>query len=74
MTTPVFLAVLAGALMHASWNALVKVGRLKLRVEGMTPSELNARLVESGVAVGSLVPTERNLEELFLSLTSKEIT
>lgn len=26
MTTPVFLAVLAGALMHASWNALVKVG------------------------------------------------
>ncbi|MBW5799072.1 EamA family transporter [Halomonas elongata] len=26
MTTPVFLAVLASALMHASWNALVKVG------------------------------------------------
>lgn len=26
MTTPVLLAVLAGALMHASWNALVKVG------------------------------------------------
>ncbi|WP_110648879.1 EamA family transporter [Salinicola peritrichatus] len=26
MTTPVFLAVLAGALMHASWNALVKIG------------------------------------------------
>ncbi|MFC0267647.1 EamA family transporter [Kushneria aurantia] len=26
MTTPVFLAVLAAALMHASWNALVKVG------------------------------------------------
>ncbi|GHB23764.1 EamA family transporter [Salinicola rhizosphaerae] len=26
MTTTVFLAVLAGALMHASWNALVKVG------------------------------------------------
>ncbi|KFF47702.1 membrane protein [Gammaproteobacteria bacterium MFB021] len=26
MTTPILLAVLAGALMHASWNALVKVG------------------------------------------------
>ena len=49
-------------------------GRLKLRVEGMTPSELNTRLVENGVPVGALVPTERNLEELFLSLTSKEIT
>ena len=49
-------------------------GRLKLRIEGITPSELNARLVESGVPVSALVPTERNLEELFLSLTSKEIT
>ena len=26
VTTPILLAVLAGALMHASWNALVKVG------------------------------------------------
>jgi ABC-2 type transport system ATP-binding protein len=51
-----------------------EAGRLKLRVQGMTPSELNARLVENGVPVAALVPTERNLEELFLALTSKEIT
>jgi len=51
-----------------------EAGRMKLRIEGITPSELNARLVERGVAVSALVPTERNLEELFLSLTSKEIT
>ncbi len=49
-------------------------GRLKLRIEGITPSELNARLVERGIAVSALIPTERRLEELFLSLTSKEIT
>lgn len=29
MTTPIFLAVLCGALLHASWNALIKSGRDK---------------------------------------------
>ncbi|MDB5878029.1 MAG: phosphonate utilization protein, partial [Variovorax sp.] len=29
MTTPIFLAVLCGALLHAGWNALIKSGRDK---------------------------------------------
>ena len=49
-------------------------GRVRVRLQGLDASALNARLVQAGVAVSGLVPMERNLEELFLSLTSKEIT
>lgn len=48
--------------------------RVKVALRGITREELNRRLVEDGVPVSSLVPAERRLEELFLSLTSKEIT
>ncbi|WP_110686973.1 EamA family transporter [Salinicola aestuarinus] len=46
MTTPVFLAVLAGALMHASWNALVKVGLDRL---------LSMSLIQAGCGVIALL-------------------
>ncbi|WP_275287788.1 EamA family transporter [Halomonas elongata] len=46
MTTPVFLAVLASALMHASWNALVKVGLDRL---------LSISLIQVGCAIIALV-------------------
>jgi hypothetical protein len=37
-------------------------------------AELNRALVQGGVSVTALVPVQRSLEDLFLSLTSKEIT
>ena len=49
-------------------------GRLRARLSGMDTPTLNAKLVQAGVPVTGLVPVERNLEQLFLSLTSKEIT
>jgi ABC-2 type transport system ATP-binding protein len=49
-------------------------GRLRVRLQSVEPSVLNTRLVKAGLSVTALVPLERNLEELFLSLTSKEIT
>jgi len=49
-------------------------GRMRVLLRGPDTATLNARLVDSGVPVTGLVPMERNLEELFLSLTSKEIT
>jgi ABC-2 type transport system ATP-binding protein len=49
-------------------------GRVRVLLSGVEPAALNARLVGAGVAVTALVPRERNLEQLFLSLTSKEIT
>ncbi len=49
-------------------------GRVRVKLQGLTVSELNQQLVAKGVAVRALVPMERRLEDLFLSLTSKEIT
>jgi ABC-2 type transport system ATP-binding protein len=47
---------------------------LLVELEGLGVPELNAALVRAGVAVSALVPVHRSLEELFLQLTSKEIT
>lgn len=79
-------AVEVGATDHAALrSALEKMGdvtldgdglggRLRVLLSDVEPSALNARLVGAGVSVTALVPQERNLEQLFLSLTSKEIT
>lgn len=48
--------------------------RLRVRLEGLTPAELNQRLVQAGVPVAALVPVVKSLEELFLTLTSQELT
>ena len=49
-------------------------GRLRARLSGLDTATLNAKLVQAGVPVTGLVPVEHSLEQLFLSLTSKEIT
>jgi len=45
-------------------------GRLRLRLEGLEPAALNRRLVEAGVEIESLVPEKRNLEDVFLEVTT----
>ena len=42
---------------------------LRVRLDGMAPEDLNARLVGSGVRVSELVRERLNLEEVFLRLT-----
>ncbi|MCK6502495.1 ABC transporter ATP-binding protein [Myxococcota bacterium] len=48
--------------------------RLRVRLDGLSPAELNQRLVQAGVAVSALVPVVKSLEDLFLTLTSQELT
>jgi ABC-2 type transport system ATP-binding protein len=45
-------------------------GRLRLRLIGLEPAALNRRLVEAGVAIESLVPEKRNLEDVFHEVTT----
>lgn len=49
-------------------------GRVRVALTGIDPAALNRALVAEGVSVDALVPVERNLEDLFLSLTGREIT
>ena len=49
-------------------------GRLRVSLEDLSAADLNRRLLESGVAVNALIPTSRSLEDLFLSLTSTELS
>jgi ABC-2 type transport system ATP-binding protein len=44
-------------------------GRFLVRLRGLAPEALVARLVGEGVAVGAVVPVERNLEDVFLEVT-----
>ncbi len=44
-------------------------GRVIVRPNEVKPEELNARLNAAGVAVSAIVPTERNLEDVFLEVT-----
>lgn len=71
------LATLAGALDGMVGVSVVGDGegdRLRVRLDGLTPAELNQRLVEGGVPVAALVPVVKSLEDLFLTLTTKELT
>lgn len=45
-------------------------GRLRLRLRGLEPAVLNRRLLEAGVDVDALVPERRNLEDVFLEVTT----
>lgn len=49
-------------------------GRARVALTGLDSAGLNRALMAEGVSVDALVPVERNLEDLFLSLTSREIT
>jgi ABC-type multidrug transport system ATPase subunit len=44
-------------------------GRLMVRLGALEPHQLNAALVSAGVPVSAVVPTERNLEDVFLEVT-----
>ena len=45
-------------------------GRLRVSHGEVPPAELNRRLVEAGVAVDALVPAGRNLEDVFMEVTT----
>jgi hypothetical protein len=45
-------------------------GRLRLRLTGIETSELVRRLVAAGVAIESVLPDRRNLEDVFVEMTS----
>ncbi len=47
---------------------------VRIRLDGLDVPGLNAALVGLGVEVEALVPVEGSLEELFLHLTTKDIT
>lgn len=45
-------------------------GRLLVRIDGIGADEVNRRLVAAGVAITALVPSERNLEDVFMQVTT----
>ena len=49
-------------------------GRLRVRLEGIDAAGLNRALIAAAVPVSALVPIVHRLEDLFLSLTSHEVT
>lgn len=49
-------------------------GRARIRLDSLDSAALNKALVSAGVEVEALIPVERSLEDVFLALTSKEIT
>jgi ABC-type multidrug transport system ATPase subunit len=44
-------------------------GRIMVRLAALETHQLNAALIAAGVEVSALVPTERNLEDVFLEVT-----
>ena len=46
-------------------------GRLRLRVQGLPVPELVERLVRAGVPLEAVVPEKRNLEDVFLEVTTR---
>jgi ABC-2 type transport system ATP-binding protein len=48
--------------------------RLRVALDDMSPAALNRALVEQGLDIDAMVPIRRSLEDLFLDLTSREIT
>ena len=48
--------------------------RLRVALDAMTPAALNRTLIEQGLDIDAIVPIRRSLEDLFLDLTSREIT
>ena len=49
-------------------------GRLRVSLSSLSAADLNRRLLDAGVEVNALIPGGRSLEDLFLSLTSEEIS
>ena len=49
-------------------------GRLRVSLASLSAADLNRHLLDAGVQVNSLIPGGRSLEDLFLSLTSEELS
>jgi ABC-2 type transport system ATP-binding protein len=58
----------------ASSTGVLPDGRTRVLLEGLTVSELNRALVQAEVQVDALVPVTHSLEDIFLKLTTAEIT
>ena len=63
----------------SDWDGVSMVGegvdgRRRLALDGLDVPELTRRLIEAGLGVESIVPVHKSLEDLFLSLTRKELT
>jgi len=48
--------------------------RLRVALDALSPAALNRALIERGLDIDAMVPIRRSLEDLFLDLTSREIT
>jgi ABC-2 type transport system ATP-binding protein len=51
-----------------------EAGRLRVALQGIDPAGLNRALIGMGLSLSALVPVQRRLEDLYLSLTSRELT
>ena len=49
-------------------------GRLRVSLASLSAADLNRHLLDAGVQVNALIPGGRSLEDLFLSLTSEELS
>lgn len=49
-------------------------GRLRVALDDITPEALLKALMAEGLPINAFVPVQRSLEDLFLSLTSQELT
>ena len=71
------MAALGQALLATRGVSVVGDGegdRLRVRLDGIEPEQLNRLLVQQGVLLRALVPVQKRLEDLFLTLTSQELT
>ncbi len=59
----------------ASFEGGLDDGRFRVGLtDGLVVPKLTAHLVHAGLSVDAMVPVQRSLEDLFLQLTSKELT
>jgi ABC-2 type transport system ATP-binding protein len=68
------LAAAVASLPGASLRPAIDGGLPRIALEGLDPAELNAHLTGQGLRVFALIPQRSSLEDVFLSLTTKELT
>jgi ABC-2 type transport system ATP-binding protein len=68
------LAAAVASLPGASLRPAIDGGLPRIALEGLDPAELNAHLTRQGLRVFALIPQRSSLEDVFLSLTTKELT
>jgi len=68
------LAAAVASLPGATLRPAVDGDLPRIALEGLDPAELNAHLTRQGLRVFALIPQRSSLEDVFLSLTTKELT